>query len=185
VGVGLIPGGAGNMNLLWRALEGIPEGAAVNTLEIVVQVFKNIALAKVALSAEAAKHAGYFRKTDGVSFDRARLLTEAKARALGLAESGWHPPAPRAFVLPGESGVATLKMMVTTLVQGGYATEHDAKIAGKLAEVLCGGKSGASHEVTEDEMLELEREAFLSLCGEQKSLERMQHFAMTQKPLRN
>jgi 3-hydroxyacyl-CoA dehydrogenase len=185
IAVGLIPGGAGNMNLLWRALEGIPEGASINTLELVTQVFKNIALAKVATSAEEAKHLGYFRRTDGVSFDKARLLTEAKRRAIGLAEAGWHPPTPRSFVLPGESGIATLSMMVDTLVAGGYASEHDAKIARKLANVLCGGVAGASHEVTEDEILELEREAFVSLTGEPKSQERMQYMLMNNKPLRN
>ena len=185
VGVGLIPGGAGTLNMLWRSLEGIPEGANVNTYEYVTQVFKNIALAKIATSAEEAKGLGYFRRTDGVSFDRARLLVDAKNRAIGLAGSNYHPPTPRAYRLPGESGIATLGMMVDTLVAGGYASEHDAKIARKLAVVLCGGVSGASKEVTEDEILELEREAFVSLCGEPKSLERMQFMLMNNKPLRN
>jgi 3-hydroxyacyl-CoA dehydrogenase len=184
-GVGLIPGGAGTLNMLWRALEGIPEGASVNTYEYVTQVFKNIAMAKVATSADEAKAFGYFRRSDGVSFDKARLLTEAKRRALGLAEAGYHPPVPRAYLLPGESGIATLSMMVDTLVAGGQATEHDAKIARKLAEVLCGGVGGAAREVTEEEILELEREAFVSLCGEPKSQERMQHMLMKNQPLRN
>jgi 3-hydroxyacyl-CoA dehydrogenase len=185
VGVGLIPGGAGNMNMLWRALEGIPDGANVNTYEYVTQTFKNIALAKVATSAAEGQSFGYFRRTDGVSFDRARQVTEAKSRALGLAHAGYHAPLPRAYVLPGDSGIATLSMMVDTLVEGGYASEHDAKIARKLAEVLCGGRGGGAHEVTEDEMLELEREAFISLCGEPKSQERMQYILMNNKPLRN
>lgn len=185
VGVGLIPGGAGTMNMLWRALESIPEGTAVDTYAFVTQTFKNIALAKVATSAEEAKGLGYFRKSDGVSFDRARQLSEAKARAIGMAEAGYHPPTPRAYRLPGESGIATLGMMVDTLVAGGYASEHDAKIARKLAVVLCGGVGGATREVTEDEILELEREAFVSLCGEPKSAERMQYMLMNNKPLRN
>ncbi len=185
VGVGIIPGGAGNLNILWRMLEGVPEGAQINTLELVTQAFKNIALAKVATSADEAKMLGYFRKNDGVSFDKSRLVTEAKRRAIGLAESGYHPPAPRAHVLPGESGIATLSMMVDTLVAGGYASEHDGKIARKLAEVLSGGRGGNAKPVTEDTMLELEREAFLSLCGEPKSQERMQYMLMNNKPLRN
>jgi 3-hydroxyacyl-CoA dehydrogenase len=185
VGVGLLPGGGGNMGLLWRALEGIPEGVAVNTLEIVTNTFKNIALAKIATSAVEAQAFGYFRRNDGVSFDRARQLTEAKARALGLADAGYHPPTPRSYVLPGDSGIATLSMMVDTLVAGGYASEHDAKIARKVAEVLCGGRGGASREVTEQEMLDLEAEAFVSLCGEPKSQERMQYMLMNNKPLRN
>ncbi len=185
VGVGLVAGGGGTMNLLWRALEGVPDGATVDTYALVTQVFKNVALARVATSAEEGKSFGYLARASGVSFDRARLLTDAKARAIGLAESGWHPPSPRAYVLPGESGIATLRMMVGTLVDAGQASPHDAKIATKLAELLCGGVSGSSHEVTESEMLELEREAFVSLCGEPKSQERMQYMLMNNKPLRN
>jgi 3-hydroxyacyl-CoA dehydrogenase len=185
VGVGLVPGGAGNMNMLWRALEGVPEGTHVNVFEYVAQVFKNIALARVATSAEEAKALGYFRKTDGVSLDRARQLTDAKARAIGLAEAGYHAPTPRAYRLPGESGIATLHMMVDTLVAGGQASEHDALIARKLAVVLCGGPGGASREVTEEEMLALERETFVTLACEPKSLERIQFMLLNNKPLRN
>jgi 3-hydroxyacyl-CoA dehydrogenase len=185
VGVGLIPGGAGCLNLLWRALEGIPDGADADVFPFVAQVFKNIAMANVATSAAAAVRAGYFRSTDGVSFDRARHLHEAVQRAIGLAEAGWHPPVPRAYKLPGESGMATLGMLINTLVAGGYATEHDGVIGRKLAGVLCGGVSGQSREVTEEELLALEAEAFVSLCGEPKSQERMQHMLMKNKPLRN
>jgi 3-hydroxyacyl-CoA dehydrogenase len=184
-GVGLLPGGAGNMNMLWRALEGIPDGTDVDTLPFVSRTFQNIAMARVATGAGEAREFGYFRKTDGISFDKARLLTEAKARAVGMAESGYHPPPRRSYRLPGESGIATLDMMIDSLVAGGYASEHDALIARKIAYVLCGGPSGHAHEVTEDQMLELEREAFISLCGEPKSQERMQHMLTTNKPLRN
>jgi len=110
---------------------------------------------------------------------------EAKMRAIGLAESGYHPPAPRTYVLPGENGIATLQMMVDTLVAGGHASEHDAKIARKVAEVLCGGAAGHTREVTEQDVLDLECEAFISLCGEPKSQERMQYMLMNNKPLRN
>ncbi len=185
VAVGLLPGGAGNLNLLWRGLENVPQGQQLDTYAVVTQVFKNIAMANVATSAVEAQHFGYFRRTDGISFDRARQVHEAKQKAIGMYESGYHPPVPRAFTLPGESGIATLSMMVDTLVAGGHASEHDAKIARKIAGVLCGGVSGHTHEVTEEEILELEAEAFVSLCGEPKSLERMQHMLMTNKPLRN
>ncbi|CAN5730638.1 3-hydroxyacyl-CoA dehydrogenase/enoyl-CoA hydratase family protein [soil metagenome] len=185
VGVGLIPGGAGTMNMLWRSMESIPEGTDVDTYAFVTQTFKNIALAKVATSAEEAKAFGYFRTTDGVSFDRARQLHEAKQRAIGLAHAGYHPPIPRAYKLPGENGIATLDMMVNTLVHGKYASEHDAKISMKLATVLCGGVNGHTHAVTEDEILELEREAFLSLGGEPLSQARMQDMLQNNKPLRN
>ncbi len=185
VGVGLIPGGAGTLNMLWRSLEGVPDGVDPDVYAFVTQTFKNIALAKVAMSADEAKQFGYFRVTDGVSFDRARQLHEAKQRAIGLANAGYHPPVPRAYKLPGENGIATLEMMVATLVNGKYASEHDAKIAMKLANVLCGGPSGHTHAVTEEEILDLEREAFLSLLGEPLSQARMQYFLMNQKPLRN
>ena len=173
------------MNLLWRAFDGVPEGMVVDPYALVTQVFKNVVMARVATSAEEAKAFGYFRRDAGVSFDRARLLSEAKSRAIGLAESGWHPPAPRAHVLPGESGIATVQMMIQTLVDAGQASAHDAKIGRKLAEVLCGGVGGGSREVTESQMLELEREAFVSLCGEPKTQERMQYMLTNNKPLRN
>ena len=185
VGVGLIPGGAGCMNMLWRALEAVPEGVEVDTYAVVTQVFKNIALAKVATSAEEAKAFGYFRQTDGVSFDRARQLWEAKQRVIGLAHAGYHPPIPRTYKLPGENGIATLKMMVNTLVAGKYASEHDAKIAMHLANILCGGPTGHTRQVTEDDILDLEREAFISLCGEPLSQARMQYMLQHNKPLRN
>ena len=185
VGVGLIPGGAGNLNMLWRALEGIPDGSDVDLQPFVARVFQNIAMARVATSAVEGKEFGYFSPRDQVSFDRARHLWEAKQRAVGLALAGYHPPTPKAYKLPGESGIATFGMMIDTLVAGGFATEHDAFIARKLAVVLCGGMSGATHAVTEQEMLDLEAEVFVSLCGEQKSQERMQHMLMHNKPLRN
>ena len=185
VGVGLIPGGGGNLNLLWRALEGIPDSAEVDPIQIVARVFQNIALARVATSAAEAQEFGYFYRRDGISFDKSRLLTEAKARAVGMARSGYHPPRRKAFRLPGESGIATLSMMVDALKAGGYASEHDGLIARKLANVLCGGAGGNSRLVTEQQMLDLEREAFVSLCGEAKSQERMQHMLTKNKPLRN
>ncbi|MEO6776738.1 MAG: 3-hydroxyacyl-CoA dehydrogenase/enoyl-CoA hydratase family protein [Kofleriaceae bacterium] len=185
VGVGLIPGGGGTLNMLWRALESVPEGVEIDTYAFVTQTFKNIALAKVATSAEEGKAFGFFRNSDGVSFDRARQLWEAKQRAIGLANAGHHPPAPRAYKLPGENGIATLQMLVNTLHAGKYASEHDVKIAMKLANVLCGGVSGHTHAVTEDEILDLEREAFLSLCGEPLSQARMQYMLQNNKPLRN
>ncbi len=185
VGVGLIPGGAGNMNMLWRALENIPDGTDIDVSAFVAQTFKNIAMAKVATSANEGKEFGYFRKSDGVSFDRARHVWEAKARCIGMANAGYHAPVPRSYKLPGDSGIATIGMLINSMVAGGYASEHDALISGKLAEVLCGGKGGGSHKVTEAEMLELEAEAFVSLCGEKKSQERMQHMLMQNKPIRN
>jgi 3-hydroxyacyl-CoA dehydrogenase len=183
--VGLIPGGGGTLNLLWRALEGVPEGVEIDTSAFVNQVFKNIAMVKVAESAVEAQELGYFRRSDGVTFDDARLLDAAKKRAIAMAEVGYHAPIPRAHRLPGESGIATLEVLVSTMIAAGYATEHDGVIARALARVLCGGAGGAARDVTEEEILELEREAFLSLCGEAKTQERMQHMLMQNRPLRN
>ena len=115
--------------------------------------------------------------------DRPKLL--GNLAAIGLSESGYHPPIPRAYVLPGENGIATLGMMIDTLTAGGYASAHDALIARKLAVVLCGGAGGHTHEVTEQEVLDLECEAFISLAGEAKSQERMQSMLMNNRPLRN
>jgi 3-hydroxyacyl-CoA dehydrogenase len=157
----------------------------IDTSAFVNQVFKNIAMVKVAESAVEAQELGYFRRSDGVTFDDARLLDAAKKRAIAMAETGYHAPIPRAHKLPGESGIATLEVLVRTMVAAGYATEHDGVIARSLARVLCGGAAGAARDVTEEEILELEREAFLSLCGEAKTQERMQHMLMHNKPLRN
>ena len=185
VGVGLIPAGGGCTNAMWRALEDIPEGAPPDIYNLTTQVFKNIALAKVCTSAVEGQYAGYFRMSDGVTFDKARLLHEARKHAIGLAERGYHPPIPRSYKLFGESGIATFRMMVSALVAGGQATAHDGVVATRLAEVLCGGIDGAAGLVTEERMLELEVEAFLSLCGEEKSIARMQAMLTTNKPLRN
>jgi len=185
VAVGLLPGGAGNLNMLWRALEGVPDGAQVDTQPIVAKVFQNIAMANVATSGVMAQRLGYFRNTDGISFDRARQLYEGKQRVIGMAESGYHPPIPRAYRLPGESGIATMRMMIDSLVAGGHASEHDGLLAMKVAEVLCGGVAGRGQKCTEEYILELECEAFVSLCGEPKSQARMQHMLMKNKPLRN
>jgi 3-hydroxyacyl-CoA dehydrogenase len=185
VGVGVIPAGGGCTNSMWRALENVPEGVPADVYNLTSQVFKNIALAKVCTSAVEAQHAGYFRWSDGITFDKARLLFDARKHAIGLAERGYYPPIPRAYKLFGESGIATFRMMVGALVAGGQATAHDGVVATRLAEVLCGGVDGAAGPVTEERMLELEVEAFLSLCGEEKSIARMQHMLTTNKPLRN
>ncbi|MBX3248244.1 MAG: 3-hydroxyacyl-CoA dehydrogenase/enoyl-CoA hydratase family protein [Myxococcales bacterium] len=184
-GVGLVPGGGGHVNMLWRALEGIPDGTNVDLQPFVARVFQNIALARVATSGPEAQEFGYFRHTDGISFDRARHLFEAKAKVIGMSDAGYKPKAPRAYKLPGASGIATMTSLVDDMVLNGHASEHDGLISKKVAEILCGGPGGHTHEVTEAEMLAIELEAFLSLCGEKKSQERMQYMLMNNKPLRN
>ena len=185
VGVGLIPGAGGTVNTLFGMMERLPEGAQIDSMAVVAQAFQQIALAKVSTSAEEAKGYGYVPKGSTVTMDRRRQLNDAKWKVVGLAEAGYRPPVRRAFRLPGESGIATLQLMVKSMVQAGQASEHDALIAGKLANVLCGGAAGHTHDVTEQQLLDLEREAFVSLCGEAKSQERISHMLMKNKPLRN
>ena len=184
-GVGLIPGAGGTVNTLFGMLERVPEGARVDALSMVAQAFQQIAMAKVATSVEEARAMTYVPLHARVTMDRRRLLSDAKEMVIGLSKAGYRPPLPRAFRLPGESGIATLKLMVKNLVDGGQATAHDGVIAMKLAEVLCGGAAGHTREVTEQEMLDLERAAFVSLCGEEKSRARMAAMLTTNKPLRN
>ncbi len=186
VGVGLIPAGGGCTNSLFGMMEKVPKGVQIDRLQLVGEVFQQIALAKVSTSAVEARRLGYLGNKDlGISLDRRRQLHDAKALALGMANGGYRAPEPRTAKLPGESGIATLKLMVRSLVQGGQASEHDALIAGKVAHILCGGNSGHTHECTEQEILDLEREAFVSLCGEEKSQARIQQMLTTNKPLRN
>ncbi len=185
VGVGLVPGGAGHVNMLWRALEGIPDGTDVDTQPFVARTFQNIALARVAMNATEAQFFGYFRSTDGVSFDRSRQLYEVKQRVIGMSEAGYRPKAPRAYKLPGENGIATMTSLVDDMVLNGHASPHDGLIAKKVAHILCGGVGGHTRKVTEEEMLELECEAFISLCGEELSQKRMQYMLQHNKPLRN
>ncbi len=185
VGVGIIPGAGGTMNTLFGLLERVPEGADIDPQPFVAQAFKQIMLATVATSAEEARALGYVPAKAQVTMDRRRLLHDAKWTVTGLAEAGYRPPIPRAFRLPGESGIATIKTMVHGMVQAGQASAHDALIAGKLANVLCGGKAGHTRLVTEQEVLDLEREAFLSLAGEEKTHARITHMLQHNKPLRN
>jgi 3-hydroxyacyl-CoA dehydrogenase len=185
VGVGLIPGAGGLMHTVFGFLDGLPNGAEIDPLQIVGQAFRQIATAQVSTSVEEGRALGYVPKKASVTMDRRRLLHDAKAYGIGLYESGYRPPVPRAFKLPGESGIATLRSMVRSMVQAGQATEHEGKIASKLAHVMCGGPGGHTRAVTEQEMLDLEREAFLSLCGEAKTQERMAYMLTNNKPLRN
>lgn len=185
VGVGLIPGAGGTVNTLYGLLDSVPPAVEFDPLPFVAQAFKQIATAMVSTSVEEARAMGYVPRTAGVTMDRRRQLQDAKALVVGLSSAGYRPPVPRAFRLPGESGIATLKTSVRGMVQAGQATEHEGKIAAKLAHVLCGGAAGHTRLNSEQHILDLEREVFLSLVSEPKSMERMQHMLMNNKPLRN
>jgi 3-hydroxyacyl-CoA dehydrogenase len=185
VGVGLIPGGGGNKEMLIRLTENVPDDVDERLDAFVRKAFENIALAKVSTSAKDAKELGYFRASDGISVNRDYLLYDAKQAALGLARSGYVRKHPKKIRVVGESGAALLKVGVYGMKKAGYISDHDEKIAHHLIRVLTGGSVPRGTLVTEQYLLDLEREAFLSLIGEPKTQQRMQHMLTTGKPLRN
>ncbi len=192
VGVGLLPAGGGCKEMLLRALDSAKavrpdgRGESVEVSEAVKRVFETIAMAKVSTSAEEARGYGFLSEGDQVTMNRDRVLTDAKTRALELAHAGYKAPQMRTDILaPGESILALLKLGIHLMHQGEYITEYEVKIATKVAEVLCGGNVTPNTPVSEQYLLDLEREAFLSLCGERKTQERIQYTLKTGKPLRN
>ncbi len=182
-GVGLIPAGGGCKELLARALGSLPD--AIDPFPFVQQIFMTVALGKVSMSAEEARGYGFLRESDPVTLNRDHLLYEAKQTALGLARAGYRKPRPRTFRLPGESGYATLRSALQQMRAAHQISDHDVVVGSKLAWVLCGGRVSPMVRVTEQHVLDLEREAFVSLCGEPKTQERMQYMLMNNKPLRN
>jgi 3-hydroxyacyl-CoA dehydrogenase len=185
VGVGLIPAGGGCLRMVERYTSELNGVSGVDLLPFIGQASLNIAMAKVATSAEEAKSLKYLRVTDGISLNSGRQLFEAKQRALGLAGAGYRPPLPPLLPAAGYDAEKTIGARVWGMVEGGFASPHDALIANKVAHILCGGPVAAGTLLPEQHFLDLEREAFLSLCGEQKSQERVQFMLMNNKPLRN
>jgi 3-hydroxyacyl-CoA dehydrogenase len=185
VGVGLIPAGGGTKEMLIRANEHAAGGDNLDLFHALKPVFETVALARVATSAEEARQIGFLRPADLVAMNRDRLIADAKQTALALLGAGYHPPAPAPIRVLGEEFLAAAKLAVHMMVRAEYATEHDALVARKLAQVLAGGSLSAPQAVDEQYILDLEREAFVSLCGEQKTQERIAHTLKTGKPLRN
>ena len=192
VGVGLLPGGGGCKEMLLRAVDAAhsirPDGRgeSVELMEAMKKIFETIATAKVATSAEEARGLGFLSDDDNVTMNRERVLADAKARALALVRVGYEPPIPRNDIpAPGENVLATLKMGVYLMRQGDYISDHEVKIGNKIAEVLCGGNVTPGMPVSEQYILDLEREGFKSLCGEKKTQERIQFTLKTGKTLRN
>lgn len=185
VGVGLIPGGGGNKELYMRELERMPKGVAVPLENITQKAFETIAMAKVSTSADQARDLGYLSVTDSISYNPDHVIYDAKQEVLYLAEQGFKPRIEQAVPVAGAAGYGKLLLGVETMLQSGFISEHDAKIARKLAYVLSGGKVAAGTKVSEQYLLDLEREAFLSLIGERKTQERMRHMLTKGKPLRN
>ncbi|HEU5139955.1 MAG TPA: 3-hydroxyacyl-CoA dehydrogenase NAD-binding domain-containing protein [Bacillales bacterium] len=184
-GVGLIPGGGGNKELLLRYTEKLPAGANIDLSNVTNRVFELIATAAVSTSAEEARKFGFLRDSDGISVNADHLLHDAKQRVLQMAEAGYTPPKRVKIPVVGESGYAAMVMGAEGMRSSGYASDHDLKIAKKLAHVLAGGRVPYGTAVDEQYLLDLEREAFLSLLGEPKTQQRMQHMLMKGKPLRN
>ncbi|MBI2185586.1 MAG: enoyl-CoA hydratase/isomerase family protein, partial [Acidobacteria bacterium] len=185
VGVGLIPAAGGTKEMLARAAESMPPGAT-DYLPPVQRAFETIAFAKVSSSAEDAERLGYLRPVDAVTMNRERLLADAKARALQRVKEGYQAPPPRpAIPVGGDAVLAALKLGIHLAWRAGRISDHDVLVGRKLATVMAGGELPHPSTVTERELLDLEREAFLSLLGERKTLERIQHTLKTGKPLRN
>jgi len=184
-GVGLIPGGGGTKEMLIRANEHSAGGEDLDLFHALKPVFENIAMAKVSTSGEEARSLGYLRPPDLIAMNRNRQIADAKETALAMVRAGYHPPAPTDIRVLGEEFLAGAKLAIHMLVRGEFATEHDAVVARKLAYVLAGGSITAPQTVSEQYVLELEREAFVSLCGERKTQERIAHTLKTGKPLRN
>ncbi len=183
VGVGLIPAGGGTKEMLARAMEQDP--AAADPRPAVQRVFETIGFAKVSTSGPDARRLGYLREADGISMNRDRLQEDAKALALARVPD-YVRPQPRAAIRVGGSGLlATLKLGIHLAWRAGRISDHDALIGRKLAWILAGGDAPHATTVTEQQLLDLEREAFLSLCGERKTQERIAHTLKTGKPLRN
>lgn len=186
VGVGIIPGGSGNLQLLRNILGRNADDPDINALPYIQKAFMQIGMGEVARGAEKAFEAGFFGPSDGISMNDDHQLYHAKQKVIGLAESGFQPPRKTKFSLPGDDGIATIDMMLYDYVNQHQATEHDRLIGRKLARVLCGGESATPNSlVTEDRILEIEKEVFMSLCGEEKTHERMEHMLKHNKPLRN
>jgi 3-hydroxyacyl-CoA dehydrogenase len=191
-GVGLIPGGGGSKEMLIRANER-SGGEDLDLFHALRPVFETLAMAKVGTSAEECRDLGFLRREDGVSINRDRLVADAKEAALALARGGYKPPAASwqegaqttQIKVLGEQFLSGAKMAVHLLLRGGYASEHDAHVARKLANILAGGPLSAPQMVSEQYVLDLECEAFVSLCGEKKTQERIAHTLKTGKPLRN
>jgi 3-hydroxyacyl-CoA dehydrogenase len=187
VGVGIIPGGGGTKEMLVRTLDLIPKDASdADPFPFVKRAFETIALAKVATSAEEARSLGFLSADDGVSMNQDRLIADAKKEVLALAASGYVAPQQRTDILAlGLPALSTLKLGIHQMKRAGYISDHDAEIGTQLARILTGGDLNHPTRVSEQYLLDLEREAFLSLVSTRKTQERIAHMLKTGKPLRN
>ena len=184
-GVGLIPAGGGTKEMVARAAEQMPPGST-DFLPPIQRAFEAIGFAKVSASAPDARRLGLLRPIDAITMNRERLIADARARALQRVAEGYQPPAPRtAIPVGGDAVLAPLKLGIHLAWRAGRISDHDALIGRKLATIMAGGLLPHPSTVTEQQLLDLEREAFLSLVAERKTQERIQHTLKTGKPLRN
>ncbi len=186
-GVGVIPAAGGCKELLRRVVSPVIKRTPnADPLPFMQRIFEMIAMAKVSASAVEAQQWGFLGSSDRIIMNREHLLSEAKHMVLEMAASGYRPPVRgKEIWAMGANGLGALEVMVWGLREAGYASEHDALIANKVAHILCGGKLSKPQWVDPQYILDLEREAFLSLLGEQKTLDRIWHMLKTSKPLRN
>jgi 3-hydroxyacyl-CoA dehydrogenase len=189
VGVGLIPAGGGSKEMIIRANERAEGEEDLDLFHALKPVFENIAMAKVSTSGEEARDLCYLRRADLVAMNLDRLVADAKETALGLVRSEWRQTAPAptepSIRVLGQEFSAAAKLAVYMMLKGEYISEYDALVARKLANILAGGALTSAQLVSEQYVLDLEREAFVSLCGERKTQERIAHTLKTGKPLRN
>jgi len=197
-GVGLIPAGGGTKEMLLRAVDSAfalappdpkdPPSRFAQSAELAAalkRTLETIAMAKVSTSAAEARSLGLFSPSDRITLNRARLLLDAKSQAIALVHSGYTPPQPRQIPAPGASALAALETGIYLMGEAGYASAHDQKVARHAANILCGGRVTAGTPLTEQYLLDLEREAFLSLSADHKTQERIAYTLRTGKPLRN
>jgi len=187
VGVGIIPAGGGTKEMLVRTMDLIPKDANdADPFPFVKRAFETIGMAKVATSAEEARAMGFLSADDTVSMNADRLIADAKKEVLALAASGYVAPQQRTDILAlGNSSLATLKLGIHQMKRAGYISDHDAEIGTQLARILTGGDLNHPTRVSEQYLLDLEREAFLKLVSMRKTQERIAHMLKTGKPLRN
>lgn len=186
VGVGLIPAGGGTKEMMLRSVENVTNPYNPSLLPFVRTAFQNIATAEVGTGFKRSMEAGYVRSSDIMVPNAEHRLARAKQVALGLAATGFDPGKPRTDIpVVGESGRAAFELAAISMRDSGWATEYDLHIAKKLAYILGGGRRFEGQTVSEWELLDMEREIFMSLLGEEKTQERIQHMLMTRKPLRN
>ncbi|MDM7923412.1 MAG: 3-hydroxyacyl-CoA dehydrogenase/enoyl-CoA hydratase family protein [Pyrinomonadaceae bacterium] len=186
VGVGVIPAGGGTKEMTMRAMDAAAATPDADPLTFLKKSFEMIGMGKVATSAQEARSWGFFRDVDSISMNGDRLIADAKQEVLNLDASGFTAPVPRTDIMVmGEAGQAAMKLALHMMKQGGFISDHDALIGRKLANVMSGGNINHTAYVSEQYLLDLEREAFVSLCGERKTQERIAAMLKTGKPLRN